>query len=189
VNSIRKDPQIVSVYCRAFPDSLGGCSHSRTVPDVLQMASSDGKSDQQPENFRYYQIYASEDGTTHFKSCLMHGFELKKYAKDSQYQRSDFGGETSKLVFTELAPGLEQDLHCCPEVQFVVTLSGSWYVKTSDGTKHTFNPGDVLFQDNTKTSPASNKPQHYSGVVGDKPCQQMIVQISRAPEVDNPNPF
>lgn len=31
MNSIRKDPQIVSVYCREFPDRLGGCSHSRTV--------------------------------------------------------------------------------------------------------------------------------------------------------------
>lgn len=63
------------------------------------------------------------------------------------------------------------------------------YVKTSDGTRHDFKAGDVLFQDNTKDSPAQNQPQHYSGVVGNKPCQQLIVQLSRTPEVNNPDPF
>jgi hypothetical protein len=63
------------------------------------------------------------------------------------------------------------------------------YVKTTDGTKFTFKPGDVLFQDNTKNSPANKQPEHYSGVVGDQPCQQMIVQLSRPPQVNEPNPF
>jgi hypothetical protein len=163
---------------------------SAALPNFLRMAgSSDKLPEEQPEDFRYYQIYASENGTTHFTLCRMHGFDLKAYSSKPQFTRSDFGGEVSKLVFTELAVGLEQELHTCPQVQFVVTLSGSWYVKTSDGTKHVFKPGDVLFQDNTKDSPASDQPQHYSGVVGDKPCQQMIVQLSRKPETNNPNPF
>lgn len=106
---------------------------SAATPSVLRMASSDGGNkggdeEKQPEEFRYYQIYASEDGTTHFKECRMHGFDLKAYASSPQYVRSDFGGEPTKIVFTELAPGLEQSLHSCPQVQFVVTLSGSWYV-------------------------------------------------------------
>jgi hypothetical protein len=63
------------------------------------------------------------------------------------------------------------------------------YVKTSDGTKFEFKPGDVLFQDNTKNSPANTPPEHFSGVIGDEPCQQMIVQLSRPPQVDEPNPF
>lgn len=106
---------------------------SAATPSVLRMASSDGGNkggdeEKQPEDFRYYQIYASEDGTTHFKECRMHGFDLKAYASSPQFVRSDFGGEPTKIVFTELAPGLEQSLHSCPQVQFVVTLSGSWYV-------------------------------------------------------------
>lgn len=106
---------------------------SAATPSVLRMASSDGGNkggdeEKQPEDFRYYQIFASEDGTTHFKECRMHGFDLKAYASSPQYVRSDFGGEPTKIVFTELAPGLEQSLHSCPQVQFVITLSGSWYV-------------------------------------------------------------
>ena len=32
-----------------------------------------------------------------------------------------------KVIFTELAVGLENDFHCCPQVQLVITLKGSWY--------------------------------------------------------------
>jgi hypothetical protein len=84
----------------------------------------------QPKNFRYYQLYASDDGTTHFGEWKMTGFDLQAYSSKPQYVRSDFGGEPTKLVFTELAAGLEQPLHSCPAVQFVVTLSGSWYLQT-----------------------------------------------------------
>ena len=31
-----------------------------------------------------------------------------------------------KVIFTELAVGLENDYHCCPQVQLVITLKGSW---------------------------------------------------------------
>jgi len=72
---------------------------------------------------------------------------------------------------------------------FSFLLDVDRYVKTTDGTKFVFKPGDVLFQDNTKNSPANKQPEHYSGVVGDQPCQQMIVQLSRPPQVNEPNPF
>jgi hypothetical protein len=106
---------------------------SAAVPVVLRMATgkSTGNSSEQPNDFRYYQIYASETGTTHFGKWKMTGFDLQAYGSKPQYVRSDFGGEPTKLVFTELAVGLEQPLHSCPAVQFVVTLSGSWYVKNS----------------------------------------------------------
>lgn len=97
----------------------------------MATSKSPGNSSEQPNDFRYYQIYASEDGTTHFGKWKMTGFDLQPYGSKPQYVRSDFGGEPTKLVFTELAVGLEQPLHSCPAVQFVVTLSGSWYVKNS----------------------------------------------------------
>jgi hypothetical protein len=84
---------------------------SAALPSFLRMAgSSDKLPEEQPEDFRYYQIYASENGTTHFTLCRMHGFDLKAYSSKPQFTRSDFGGDVSKLVFTELAVGLEQEL-------------------------------------------------------------------------------
>ena len=37
----------------------------------------------------------------------------------------------------------ENPWHFCPSPQFVVTLEGSWYIRTSDGKTTTFKPGDV----------------------------------------------
>jgi len=142
-----------------------------------------------PEEFDYYQIWVSQDGETHIAKCMMHGFNLTAYSALPQYVRSNFGGEPIELVLTELAVGLTQPLHSPPQVQFVATLSGSWYIETTDGSRHNFKKGQLLFQDNTATSPADKQPEHYSGTHGNKPCQQLVVQISRPPQVDNPCPF
>ena len=40
----------------------------------------------------------------------------------------------------------ENPWHFCPSPQFVVTLKGSWYIRTSDGKTTTFKPGDVLYR-------------------------------------------
>jgi len=84
--------------------------------------------DQPKKDVKYYHIWASRDGETHFAKCTMLGFNLSVYASLPQYLRSDFGGEPSKMVITELPVGMVQPLHSPPQVQFVVTLSGSWYV-------------------------------------------------------------
>lgn len=80
----------------------------------------------EPENFSYYQLWADQEGETHFTKCKMQGFNLTIYSSLPQYVRSDFGGEPKLMVLTELAVGLAQPLHPAPQVQFVVTLSGSW---------------------------------------------------------------
>lgn len=143
----------------------------------------------QPEDFSYYQIWADQEGETHFTKCKMQGFNLTIYSSLPQYVRSDFGGTPKLMVLTELAVGLAQPLHPAPQVQFVVTLSGSWYIETTDGTRHEFVKGDLLFQDDISTSPADKTPEHYSGTVGNEPCQQLVVQLTRPPQVDSVCPF
>ena len=43
------------------------------------------------------------------------------------------------------------------------------YVKTSDGTVREFQPGEVMFQDNSKDNPGAKvkSPEHESGTVPD----------------------
>ncbi|BBM98388.1 hypothetical protein MPTK1_1g13110 [Marchantia polymorpha subsp. ruderalis] len=156
---------------------------------VFNATTSMADSSEDPKSFKYMQLWASQDGETHIKECKMKGFDLQKYSSELQFVKTDFGGQPQKIIFTELSAGLRQPLHPCPEVQFVITLSGSWYIETTDGSRYEFQPGEVLFQDNTKNSPADKTPQHFSGAVGDLPCQQFIIQFDRSPEVDNPEPF
>ena len=66
---------------------------------------------------------------------------------------------------------------------------GRRYVTTSDGETRVFKAGEVMFQDNTKVSPAASIPQHISGTVGDEPCNLLITQVVFMPTVDRPCPF
>lgn len=117
----------------------------------------------------------------------MRGFQMKKYADKEQFVKDT--GPVVKAVFSELDVGNFQDWHCCPCPQLVTCITGSWFVKTSDGTERVFLPGDVLFQDDTKDSPAAKVPQHQSGQRGVVTNQQLIVQLKRSPEVDNPGSY
>ena len=63
-------------------------------------------------------------------------------ASHRQYVRAfsnsdDF--ELTGLVVTQQVG--ENPWHFCPSPQFVVTLEGSWYIRTSDGKTTTFRPG------------------------------------------------
>jgi hypothetical protein len=151
------------------------------------MASGGGdSSDKQPKDFHYTHLWVDKDGETHLKECSMQGFDLKSYAKDTPPQFVREGDPLSKVTFSELPPGNRQEPHPCPQVQFVVCLAGSWYVETTDGDRKDFKVGEVLFQDDVEDSPAAKTPKHASGVNGDEPNQQLILQVDREPEVDNP---
>ncbi|KAK9868697.1 hypothetical protein WJX84_001433 [Apatococcus fuscideae] len=157
---------------------------SRVSQRSLIAAASKDEEQSDPENFAYTHLWVSKDGETHIKEATMKGFDLKKFAAEPQFVKQGF--KVKNLVFTEMAPGLKNDFHPCPSVQFVVCVGGSWYIKTTDGTTKTMKAGDILFQDNIEDSPADKPPSHFSGVEGDQPCQQVVIQVDRKAEVDNP---
>ena len=104
---------------------------------------------------KYNQLWVGADGETHVEVCLNFGaLEKKGYSGTPQYVRqfgpSDF--TVKSVVVTQMFG--ENPWHYAPSAQFVVTLSGAWYVKTSDGTIVVMRPGDVMFQDNTKLHPS-----------------------------------
>jgi len=99
---------------------------AQDAPSPSPSPSSSPASNDQPENFGYYQLWADQEGETHFTKCKMHGFNFTVFSSLPQYVRSDFGGAPLKMVLTELAVGLAQPLHPAPQVQFVTTLFGSW---------------------------------------------------------------
>ena len=59
--------------------------------------------------------YAHPTQALEHRPCVMQGEQLVKE-----------GPKPLKVIFTELAVGLENDYHCCPQVQLVITLKGSW---------------------------------------------------------------
>ena len=141
----------------------------------------------------YNQLWVGADGITHMAENLSFGsLEKKGYSGTPQYVRqfskSDF--TVKSVVVTQMVG--ENPWHYAPSEQFVVTLAGAWYVRTSDGTTRVFKAGDVLYQDNTRQHPAAvdgtQKAMHYRGVApGYATCSQLVIQVERVrpPTADN----
>lgn len=94
--------------------------------------------------------------------------------------------QTKGVVFTRMSG--ENPWHHPPSPQIVVTLGGSWYIRTTDGVETQLPVGTVLFQDNIAAHPAAEpgttKAQHFSGSVGPT-CDQMIVTLESSPIPDS----
>ena len=98
---------------------------------------------------RYRQLWVSADGVTHIDEQECGKLETKDFTSTGgdaalQYVRafsnSDDFALTGLVVTQQVG---ENPWHYCPSPQFVVTLEGSWYIRTSDGKTTTFKPGDV----------------------------------------------
>mmetsp|Transcript_19205 Transcript_19205/g.49966 ORF Transcript_19205/g.49966 Transcript_19205/m.49966 type:complete len:189 (+) Transcript_19205:205-771(+) len=140
---------------------------------------------------RYRQLWVSADGITHIDEHECGKLETKDFTSTGgdaalQYVRafsaSDDFALTGLVVTQQVG---ENPWHYCPSPQFVVTLEGSWYIRTSDGKTTTFKPGDVLYQDNSSDHPlaklgasgqAPSGAQHWSGVNGG-PCNQLVLGV------------
>ena len=108
---------------------------------------------------RYRQLWVSADGITHIDEAECGKLETKDFTSTGgdaalQYVRafsnSDDFALTGLVVTQQVG---ENPWHFCPSPQFVITLEGSWYIRTSDGKTTTFKPGDVLYQDNSAEHP------------------------------------
>jgi putative membrane protein len=80
--------------------------------------------------------------------------------------------------------------HENPKPQWIVPLSGRWFVETMDGKRVEMGPGEVSFGGDQNTKPdAQGRRGHRSGTVGDQPSINMIVQLEKDPGAGQPCGF
>ena len=70
------------------------------------------------------------------------------------------------------------DWHENPKPQWIVPLSGRWFVETMDGMRVEMGPGEFSFGgDQNANEDARGRIGHRSGTVGDAPATLMVVQL------------
>ncbi len=93
---------------------------------------------------RYVRVYAGADGESHFEDVDV------VLEPSASLTTSSAAMPLTGLRFAHSAAEYQPYQHTAPRRQFVVTLSGSWEVTTSDGETRRFDPGSVaLFEDTT----------------------------------------
>lgn len=99
---------------------------------------------------------------------------------DADVQWNALLGEyRSRILFAELPADFDGDWHENPAPQWIICLSGRWWVETMDFFRTEMGPGDVMFG----RDQGSHKGRgHRSGVVGSEPARLMIVQLDHVPD-------
>jgi len=136
----------------------------------------------------YWHLYTDGDGVSRFTRCAMSELEWKSLSSSAQWlgQKTT---DTFSVQFMVLPPGWFGDWHENPKPQWIIPLSGRWYVEAMDGQRIEFGPGEIHFGEDQNTRERDGKRGHLSGTIGDQPCLQMVVQYEEAPTIDTPCRF
>ena len=136
-------------------------------------------SSKNPPTRSYWHVWTDDDGISHQTRCELTAFEQESMGGDAEPQWNNrLMSADAKIIFAELPVGWVGEWHENPKPQWIVPLSGCWYVETMDGTRVEMGPGDVSFGADQNTKPNAEGYQgHISGTVGEQPAQLMIVQL------------
>jgi len=128
---------------------------------------------------RYWHVWTDDDGISHQTRCELTNFEQESMGGDAAPQWNDrLMSEESEILFCTLPVGWIGEWHENPRPQWIVPISGVWFVETMDGVRVEMGPGEVSFgaDQNTQANEAGQK-GHVSGCVGDEPAKLMVIQL------------
>jgi hypothetical protein len=122
--------------------------------------------------------------------CTLDDFEMKSMSPPAspQWQGSRTEGKTTVLV-TVQPVGWVGTWHENPKPQWIIPLSGRWFVESMDGQRVVMGPGEISFGADQRTREVDGRRGHLSGTEGDQPAVLMIVQFEDGPSGPIPCPF
>ena len=74
---------------------------------------------------------------------------------------------SSTVVFTVQPVGWVGDWHENPAPQWIVVLSGRWWIESMDGTRIEQGPGEFSFGEDQGCTKTDGRQGHRSGTIGD----------------------
>jgi hypothetical protein len=141
-----------------------------------------------PPQIPYWHLWTDADGVSHFAQATLTNFEFKGVGDaDPQWNNKQPRGD-STIVFTVQPVGWVGEWHENPAPQWIIPISGRWWVEAMDGTRREFGPGDLQLGEDQNCKSLGNKRGHRSGTIGDQPAVLMTVQL-HIPPVPQPGHF
>jgi hypothetical protein len=126
----------------------------------------------------YWHLWTDAEGISHQTRCAMTDFERSAIQPGTSPQW--IGSKTSDgatVFMTVLPAGWIGDWHENPKPQWIIPLSGQWFVEAMDGQRVEMGPGDISFGEDQHARTVQGRKGHLSGTVGDAPAVLMIVQF------------
>jgi hypothetical protein len=170
----------------------GAACYARPRPERQQVAASTVTvAIQEHPTLAYWHVWTDANGVSHQKRCELSAFQLQSIspgATPSWIDKQSTPGATVLMVVQPV--GWVGEWHENPKPQWIVPLSGRWFVETMDGNRVEMGPGEVSFGgDQHCKSDAQGRKGHRSGTVGDQPSVNLIIQLEKDPSAGRPCGF
>ncbi len=136
----------------------------------------------------YWHVRTDENGVSRQDRCRLTDFSFASVSEGAAPSWIDrLSDPAARVVVMVLPAGWTGEWHENPEPQWIVPLSGRWFVETMDGTRVEMGPGELSFGNDQNTRPdEQGRRGHRSGTVGDEPAVLMLVQAERTPARSRP---
>lgn len=127
----------------------------------------------------YWHVWTDENGVSHQTKAVLTSFEKESMGNDIEPQwNNHLLHSKSAILFSELPVGWIGEWHENPKPQWIIPISGRWFVETMDGHCVEMGAEDISFggDQNTKPDEQGHK-GHLSKTVGKEPARLMVIQL------------
>jgi hypothetical protein len=127
-------------------------------------------------------VWRDGDGISRQKKVQFADFELTTFIEGmTSIWKSDASPKPTKIFFLTLVPGVDYGWHENPAPQWIVPISGRWFVETMDGARVEMGPGELSFGADQNCRLMGEAKGHRSGAVGPEEAVLMLIQVESDP--------
>jgi hypothetical protein len=132
----------------------------------------------------YWHLWVDVNGMSHQRRCELTSYHLKRVGPANPQWNNEQPTLSSTVVFTVQPVGWIGEWHENPAPQWIVVLSGRWFIESMDGTRVEQGAGEFSLGEDQGCIETGGKKGHRSGTVGDEPAVLMTVQLHVSPSRD-----
>lgn len=130
----------------------------------------------------YWHLWTDADGISRQTRCALTAYQLAQVGQAAPQWNDEQARSEATVVFTVQPVGWVGDWHENPAPQWIVPLSGRWWVEAMDGTRIEMGPGELsLGEDQRCIADGQGRKGHRSGTVGDEPAHLITIRLHVEP--------
>jgi hypothetical protein len=130
---------------------------------------------------RYWHLWTDEHGVSHQSQCTLTDYQLHQVGAAAPQWNNAQARSEATVVFTVQPVGWIGEWHENPAPQWIVVLSGRWFIEAMDGTRIEQGPGEFSLGEDQGCVTQDGKRGHRSGTLGNRPAVLMTVQLHVPP--------
>ena len=149
-----------------------------SVFNNLPVLENDGRDVANPPTIPYWEMQIASDGRSTIDLRWLDEFFIRDVSgKATAIWMRQFPGTVKAVWFNILSVGWIGEWHPSPALQWVVPISGRWFIETQSGVRVEMGPGDIHWGADVVAGEAHGQVGHRSGQLGDLPCVQLMIQF------------